>query len=114
MPKRGRDERGRGTECVKASAVDGVGNAVCKRSVLCTIDAKTVGGEARRLAEIGSPGGVYVYFAYNGALESMGEQGYLFRLFFIINSSNFTVFVQKPNRDRPTLSHVCLLPTKND
>jgi len=76
MSESSRDEGGRGAERVKTSAVDGAGNAVCKRSVFFAIDAKTVGGEARSSAKIASPWGVYVYVAYNGALESMGKKGY--------------------------------------
>jgi hypothetical protein len=55
MSERSRDEGGKGAERVKASAIDGAGNAVCKRSVFFAIDAKTVGGEARSSAKIASP-----------------------------------------------------------
>jgi hypothetical protein len=55
MSDSSRDEWGKGAERVKASAIDGAGNAVCKRSMFFAIYAKTVGGEARSSAKIASP-----------------------------------------------------------
>jgi hypothetical protein len=48
---------------------------VCVRACVCVCDVETVGGEARSPSKIAITWRVYVYFAHNGALKSVGKTG---------------------------------------